>query len=324
MIDRFGRNIEYMRLSITDKCNYRCIYCMPEEGVCDIGHENILRYEEFLIIVRAAVSLGIRKFRLTGGEPLVRKGVVDFVKRLKSIRGVEELTMTTNGSLLKSLAQPLKDAGLDRVNISLDSLRHTRFKLITRGGNLNDVFEGINSAWRAGLTPIKINTVVMKNFNDDEIMDFVQLTLQYPFEVRFIELMPFSGNENMDYQYISNEDIKAKLPALKEAGANNGVAQLYTYPGALGKIGFISPLSHCFCESCNKVRVTADGKLKTCLHSNKEYDLSFPLKESAKNEEETFEIVKKKLEAGILGKEKRHKLLPGVKTVDRNMNKIGG
>ncbi len=327
MIDHYGREIQYMRLSITDKCNYRCQYCMPEEGIPDVGHENILRFEEMEIIVRAATELGIHKFRLTGGEPLVRKGVVDFVKRLKEIPGVEELTMTTNGALLGDLAAPLKKAGLDRVNISLDSMRHSRFREITRLGNLDDVYAGINAATDAGLTPIKLNVVIMKGVNDDEIIDFVQLTMQHPFEVRFIELMPFSGNEPLSTQYMSRDDMMKMLPALRPVDAipkETGVAELYTYPGARGRIGFISPLSHCFCGTCNKVRVTADGKLKTCLHSNQEFDLKPALRVGEKDTTSRKDGVKKALEEGILSKEERHHLSPGKKSVDRNMNKIGG
>ena len=327
MMDYYGREIKYMRLSITDKCNYRCQYCMPEEGIPDVGHESILRYEELETIVQVATELGIHKFRLTGGEPLVRKGVVDFVKRLKEIPGVEELTMTTNGALLGDLATPLKKAGLDRVNISLDSLRHSRFREITRLGNLDDVFAGINAATDAGLTPIKLNVVIMKGINDDEIVDFVQLTMQHPFEVRFIELMPFSGNEQLSEQYMSREEMMKKLPALRPVNVSpeeSGVAELYTYPGARGRIGFISPLSHCFCATCNKVRVTADGKLKTCLHSNQEHDLKQALREGANDPIHRKNMVKKALQEGILSKEERHHLEPGKKSVDRNMNKIGG
>jgi len=326
MKDSYGREINYMRLSITDKCNYRCKYCMPEEGIPDLGHDQILRYEELEAIVKASVELGIHKFRLTGGEPLVRKGIVEFVRRLKSIPGVTELTMTTNGALLGDLAKPLKAAGLDRVNISLDSLRHTRFKEITRCGDLNDVLAGINASTAAGFSPIKLNVVTMKGFNDDEILDFVQLTMQHPFEVRFIELMPFSGNKDMNYGYISTEEIMAKLPALKPVKKpinESGVAQLYSYPGSKGYIGFISPLSDCFCPSCNKVRITSDGKLKTCLHSNNEYDLKPALIENS-NGDFDIEKLKNSIEQAIMAKEECHHLQPGKATVERNMNKIGG
>lgn len=326
MRDSYGRDINYMRLSLTDKCNYRCKYCMPEEGIPDLGHDKILRYEELETIVRASVELGIHKFRLTGGEPLVRKGIVDFVRSLKSIPGVTELTMTTNGALLGELAKPLRSAGLDRVNISIDSLDPIRFKEITRLGNLNDVLDGIKASKEVGLSPIKLNVVAMKGFNDDEIIDFIQLTMEDPLEVRFIELMPFNGNKDIDYGYISNEEIRAKIPELvvvEEPLHESGVAQLYAYPGAKGYVGFISPLSDCFCPTCNKVRITSDGKLKTCLHSNSEYDLKPSLVKNI-NGEFDIEKVKKSIETAIMAKEECHHLKPGVATVDRNMNKIGG
>ncbi len=326
MKDSYGREINYMRLSITDKCNYRCKYCMPEEGIPDLGHDQILRYEELETIVKASVELGIHKFRLTGGEPLVRKGIVDFVKRLKSIPGVVELTMTTNGALLERLAKPLKAAGLDRVNISLDSLNHHKFNEITRCGDLKDVLAGIKASKEAGFSPIKLNVVTMKGFNDDEIHDFAQLTMEEAFEVRFIELMPFKGNKDINYEYISSEEILAKLPELRPVEASfheSGVAQLYSFPGSQGYIGFISPFSHCFCPNCNKVRITSDGKLKTCLHSNYEHDLKASLIPDANGE---FDIgkVKKSIEKAIMAKEECHHLEPGKATVERNMNKIGG
>lgn len=326
MKDSYGREINYMRLSITDKCNYRCKYCMPEEGIPDLGHDQILRYEELEAIVKASVELGIHKFRLTGGEPLVRKGIVGFVRRLKSIPDVTELTMTTNGSLLESLAKPLKEAGLDRVNISLDSLKPEKFKEITRCGDLADVLAGIKASRDVGFSPIKLNVVTMKGFNDDEIIDFVQLTKEEDVEVRFIELMPFNGNKDIDYKYISSQEILAKLPDLKlveKPSHESGVAQLYSYPGNKGYVGFISPFSHCFCPQCNKVRVTSDGKLKTCLHSNSEHDLK-PSLEVDSNGEFDIEKIKKSLEKAIMAKEECHHLQPGKATVDRNMNKIGG
>jgi cyclic pyranopterin phosphate synthase len=299
---------------------------MPEEGIPDLGHDKILRYEELEAIVRASVELGIHKFRLTGGEPLVRKGIVDFVGRLKSIPGVKELTLTTNGALLGALAKPLKAAGLDRVNISLDSLNHQRFKEITRCGDLEDVLAGIEAAKKAGFSTIKLNVVTMKGFNDHEIMDFVQLTKEEPFEVRFIELMPFNGNRDIDYGYISSEEIMAKIPgltAVEGSHSDSGVAQLYSLPASKGYIGFISPLSHCFCPNCNKVRITSDGKLKTCLHSNNEYDLKPALIEKTNGD---FDIKKIKafIEDAIMTKEECHHLEPGKATVERNMNKIGG
>ncbi len=328
MKDSFGREIKYMRISLTDKCNYRCKYCMPEEGIPDIGHDRILRFEDIERIARAAVDLGISKFRLTGGEPLVRRGIVDFVRKMKSIEGLRELTMTTNGSLLAGMADELAAAGLDRVNISLDTLRYSRFKEITRGGEIDDVVEGINAAVTAGLTPVKINAVVMKGFNDDEILDFLQLTFQHDYEIRFIEMMPFKGNNGCEYQFMSNEEIKAKMPALRPVpfhGEGEGVAQLFKYPSAKGRIGFISAISDGFCGTCNKVRVTADGKLKTCLHSNSEFDLKRALSVyAAEGEEAGKQAMKKALTEAITAKEKGHTLRIGEPAIDRNMNRIGG
>ena len=319
MKDTFGREINYLRISVTDKCNLRCRYCMPEEGVADLGHENILTFEEIHRVVVAAAKLGITKYRLTGGEPLVRRGIVGLVEQMKQIPGVEKITMTTNGILLPQMAEKLKEAGLDRVNISLDSLRHDRYREITRGGDLNQAIAGINAASKAGLVPIKLNVVMMKGFNDDEILDFVQLTLQHDYEVRFIELMPVGRAEN-DFTngYMSSEEIKARLPQLIPVEKQEGVAEIYRYRGALGRIGFITPISCNFCSQCNKLRLTADGKLKTCLHSEKEIDLKKALREGQPGD------LEKVLTEAIKGKEEKHHLGSGQAPISRDMNKIGG
>lgn len=319
MKDQYGRTINYMRISVTDKCNNRCKYCMPPEGVEDLGHNTILKYEEIERIVKAAASLGITKYRLTGGEPLVRKGIVSLVEKMAKIPGVEEIGMTTNGILLGKYAQELKKVGLNRVNISLDSLRHSRYKEITRGGDLDEVIAGINAAEKAGLTPIKINVVAMKGFNDDELMDFVQLTFQHDYEVRFIELMPIgTALDDCEYGYISCEEIKAKLPGIKPLEEGNGVAELFKYRHAIGKIGFITPISSCFCKECNKLRLTSDGKIKTCLHSEQEIDLREALDQNT--EEALVGIIKN----AINSKEERHHLEEGKAPIARDMNRIGG
>lgn len=319
MKDNFGREINYMRISVTDKCNNRCKYCMPPEGVEDLGHSTILTYEEIERIVSAAASLGITKYRLTGGEPLVRKGIVGLVEKLAQIPGVEDIGMTTNGILLNKYAEDLKKAGLNRVNISVDSFRHTRYKNITRGGDLDQVIEGINAAEKAGLTPIKLNVVAMRGFNDDEIMDFVQLTYQHDYEIRFIELMPIGTALNdCEYGYISCEELKSKMPALRPANSGDGVAELFKYPGAKGKIGFITPISSCFCEECNKLRLTSDGKIKTCLHSGQEIDLRAALDEG------TEEVLVATIKGAVASKEERHLLTEGGMPITRDMNKIGG
>lgn len=319
MKDQHGRTINYLRISVTDKCNNRCKYCMPPEGVADLGHDSILKYEEIERIVKAAASLGITKYRLTGGEPLVRKGILGLIEKMAEIPGVEEIVMTTNGILLSKYAEDLKKAGLNRVNISLDTLRHSRYKEITRGGDLDQVIAGINAAEKAGLTPIKINAVAMKGFNDDEILDLVQLTFQHDYEVRFIELMPIgTATDECGYGYLSSEEIKAKLPGIKLLEESNGVAELYKYRHAIGKVGFITPISSCFCEECNKLRLTSDGKIKTCLHSEQEIDLREALDQDT--DEALVEIIKQ----AINSKEEKHHLGEGNMPIARDMNKIGG
>lgn len=319
MKDNLGREINYLRISVTDKCNLRCTYCMPPEGVADLGHNTILTFEEIERIVRVAASLGINKYRLTGGEPLVRKGIVDLVGKISKIPGVEEIGMTTNGILLKEYASKLKEAGLSRVNISLDTLRYGRYEKITRGGDLDLAVEGLDEASKVGLKPIKINVVMMKGFNDDEILDFIQLTINHDYEIRFIELMPIgTAWSDCEYQYISAEEVKKKLPMLEPIEGDSGVAQLYRYKGAIGKIGFISPISSCFCDDCNKFRMTSDGKLKPCLHSNREIDLREAL------DSNDDEILANVIKNAILTKEERHRIGEGVAPVMREMNKIGG
>lgn len=319
MKDNFGRDINYMRISITDRCNLRCTYCMPEDGIENIGHDQILSFESIERIVKASVALGIKKFRITGGEPLARKGVVELIGKLSKIDGVEELTMTTNGIMLGKYANDLKKAGLSRVNVSLDTLNHTKYSKITRGGDLDEVFNGINAAMRAGLTPMKLNVVAMKGFNDGEIIDFLQLTYQYPYEIRFIELMPIGQAEaSQEYELMTVEEIKKKLPALRPIEGSHGVAETFKYPGAIGTIGLISPMSRHFCNECNKIRLTADGKLKPCLHSNEEIDLNAALAQG------DDEVLQELIKNAILGKDEKHYLNEGAAPISRDMNKIGG
>lgn len=319
MKDCFGREISYMRISVTDRCNLRCKYCMPEEGIEDLGHENILSFESIERIIKASTELGITKFRLTGGEPLVRSGIVDLIEILAKIKGVEELTLTTNGIMLDKYAEALKNAGLDRVNISLDTMDPKKYAEITRGGDLSRVIAGINASINAGLLPVKINVVAIAGFNDDEINDFVQLTLNHPVDIRFIELMPI-GHAQLDqgYTFMSSEDIKKRLPNLIHLENHCGVADNFKYSNAIGKIGFISPMSNHFCGICNKIRLTADGKLKPCLHSNQEIDLNHILK-SGDNEK-----LKGIIATAIMHKEQRHHLNEGAEPITRDMYKIGG
>lgn len=319
MKDSFDREISYMRISVTDRCNLRCRYCMPEEGVENLGHDRILTFENIERIVKAAAALGIKKYRLTGGEPLARKGIVHLVEGLAKIDGVEELAMTTNGTLLADQADALKKAGLQRVNISVDSLKHDKYEEITRGGDLDAAFAGVNAALKAGLTPLKLNVVAMAGFNDDEILDFVQLTVNHPIDIRFIELMPVGQTgKNSKYRYLSSEEIIGKLPGLISLNKQEGVAEIYKYPEALGNIGFISPMSKQFCCSCDKIRLTADGKLKPCLHTDEEIDLRDVLN---RNDDE---LLLETIRNAILRKGEKHHLNDGAKPVDRGMSQIGG
>ena len=319
MKDQFDREINYMRISVTDRCNFRCKYCMPKSGVENLGHDKILSFESIERIVRAAVSLGIHKFRLTGGEPLVRKGIVGLVEKLAKIEGVYDLAMTTNGALLKDYAADLKKAGLSRLNISMDTFYEEKYREITRGGDINEVMDGLDAAVAAGFTRIRFNAVIMRGFNDDEILNFAQLTLNEAFDVRFIELMPIGHAENdWRYGYVPNSEIKERLPGLIPVSSKDSVAQYYKYPDAIGRIGFISPMSNHFCGSCNKIRLTADGKLKPCLHTNEELDLSPILKTG------DDEALKEAISQAIFNKEEKHHLSEGADPIDRDMNKIGG
>ena len=314
MLDNYGRTIDYLRLSVTDLCNYRCRYCMPEEGVCKKLHEDILRVEEYEEVARAAVACGVKKIRLTGGEPLVRQGIIEICRRLRKIEGLKELCLTTNGSLLPELAKPLRDAGVDRLNISVDTLRPERFAHITRRGRLDEALAGIQAAEDAGFRNLKLNTVLIGGFNDDEIGDFLQLTMEHPWEVRVIELMPMgpcAGWEETCFQ--PGTIILERFPALKVIDAQ-GVARRYRLPGAKGTVGLISPLSHEFCGDCRRIRVTADGKLKGCLHAREEISLRG--------------LHGRELEAairmGILQKRRQHHLTERPSDTPRNMNQIGG
>lgn len=279
MQDPFGRSIDYLRLSITDRCNLRCRYCMPEEGVPSLAHGDILSYEELLRVARCCVALGIRKIRVTGGEPLVRRGVVDFVGQLAQLPDSPEVVLTTNGLLLAELALPLKIAGLARVNVSLDTLHAERFLALTRRDGLRQVLDGLAAAEAAGLTPVKINVIPLKGVNDDELLDFARLTLKHPWEVRFIEFMPISPD--LDYRSADGlpmAEVERQLRLLGPLESvprqdSAGPARLFHLPGAQGCVGLIPAVSGHFCPECNRLRVTADGKVRGCLFGNEEIDL---------------------------------------------------
>jgi cyclic pyranopterin phosphate synthase len=281
--DKYNRQVEYMRISVTDRCNLRCFYCMPEQGVCKMDHQDVLRYEEIVRVVREGAALGISRIRLTGGEPLVRPGIEGLIRSIRDVEGIKEISLTTNGLLLKDRAMGLKEAGLDRVNISLDSLVPEKYKEITRGGDLKRVLEGICASIEAGLKPVKINVVIMKGINDDEIGDLVKLTRMLPINVRFIELMPIGhAFQWFKEHYVSVDSIIKRLPDLvpEDKVQGSGPSVNYRLPGAaMGTVGFIGALSHNFCNRCNRIRLTADGKLKPCLHSDLEVDLRPALRE---------------------------------------------
>ena len=312
MEDTFGRKVDYLRLSVTDLCNYRCRYCMPAEGVCKRGHGEILSVEECVEIVQAAAKCGVSKVRLTGGEPLVRRGILDICRGIAAIPEIEELCLTTNGSLLPELAAPLRQAGADRLNISLDTLRPQRFTHMTRVGRLEDVLRGMDAAREAGFLHTKLNVVLMKGFNDDEIPDFVDIARRFPVEVRFIELMPIGEGDSE--QFLPGEAVLTACPDLRPI-EDSGVAQRYRPSVGQGLVGLIQPMSHRFCGGCNRIRVTADGKLKPCLHDCQE----LPLR--GLHGEELLRAVQR----GIAVKPERHYMAEtGHSESGRNMNQIGG
>ena len=333
LIDNFGREISYLRVSITDRCNYRCIYCKPEEQFEFIPHEEILRYEEIVEIIEESVNLGVTKVRITGGEPLARKGVVDFIKKLREIKKLEDISLTTNGFFLSEYAEKLKDAGLKRVNISLDSLQEEKYKKITRGGSLEKALKGIDSALKAGLLPIKINTVLIRGINYDEVEDFVRLTLGRSLNIRFIEFMP-SGEglkDNYRDKFISVLEIKESLAekySFKPIDINsgNGPAKYYQIKGGQGTIGFITALSQHFCKTCNRIRLTSEGKLRPCLFSNMEVDIKQAIR-NAKTDDKIIrsKIIRNNIVEAISIKTEGHKLNEKFSNRDSfKMSKIGG
>jgi cyclic pyranopterin phosphate synthase len=325
MTDAHGRRIDYLRISITDRCNLRCQYCMPAQGVPKLRHDEMLSYEELLRLIRLLVSMGISKIRITGGEPLVRKGVLYFCENVARIPGIQSVSLTTNGVLLEQFAEGLLRAGIQRINISLDSLDPRKFASITRRDCFDQVWRGILKASELGLSPVKLNAVVMRGVNDDEIEDLARLTFKDPFHVRFIELMPVNAEE-ADGLFMGSDEILGRLSAMGplspvNSSHSNGPARHYQFQGAAGKIGIISPISHHFCPACNRLRLTADGKLRTCLFAAHETDLGSTLREGASD----AGILRTVREA-ILAKPEKHALaLGGVrKCISRPMVAIGG
>ncbi len=327
-IDPFGRAVTYLRISLTDRCNLRCVYCMPQEGLRWQPRADQLSAEEIVRVVEAAARVGVTRVRLTGGEPLVHPRVVEIVRRIASINGIEEVSLTTNAMLLEQLAQPLADAGLNRVNVSLDSLDADKFRRITRGGDLTRVWSGIAAAERARLAPLKLNTVVVRGLNAQELPAFARLTIENDWHARFIELMPIGNAQDWGEgfpapaeRYVSVQEMKAQLatcnlyPATSPLG--NGPARTYRIPGALGTLGFISPLGEHFCQNCNRLRLTSDGKLRSCLVIPNEVTLRAALRNGQPLEPFFAQAIAQKPE--------HHDMLAAVPAVSqRGMSQIGG
>ena len=324
-LDRFGRSISYLRISLTDHCNLRCVYCMPEDMTFRPNAE-LMQDDELLLLVSLFASLGFHKYRLTGGEPTVRAHIVDLVRAIAHTPGVRSLTMTTNGILLSRLARPLAEAGLQRVNVSLDTLNPEKFRRLTRWGRLEDVWEGIQATEQAGLTPIKINAVIVRGYNEADVVDLSRLTLDHPWQVRFIEMMPFAGaTELQTTQVVTAEEMQQRIEMtlgsmqLANGGELDGEARLYHLPGALGDIGFISSVTQPFCASCNRARLTSDGRLRLCLLREGEVDLLTPLRAGA-----SLEDLRQLILDGIWYKPWGHGLAEGLIPLNRVMSEIGG
>ncbi|WP_029949494.1 GTP 3',8-cyclase MoaA [Parvimonas micra] len=313
MKDRFGRNITYLRISVTDLCNLRCKYCMPESGVKSLCHSDILSIEEIVEIVKVASKNGIKKIRLTGGEPLVRRGFINLCKQISKIDEIEDIAITTNGVYLKDMADELFENKVRRINFSLDTLIKEKYNDITRRNDFDKTMESLFYAIKKGFK-VKINVVLIGGFNDDEIQDFVNLANDYDLEVRFIELMQIGETANWSKdKFVSNKIVLEKVPELEFDGVS-GVAKIYKIKGQKGRIGLISPISCSFCEDCNRIRLTSDGKLKPCLHSKDEINLK------GLSGEELEEVFKR----GIFEKPEKHHLEDGKSESARDMNKIGG
>jgi len=322
--DSFQRPINYLRISVTDRCNLRCVYCMPAEGVDLMSHNDILSYEEIHTVVKAAAEMGINKVRLTGGEPLVRAGLPELVRLLAGIHSIDDISLTTNGTLLAEYATELKEAGLHRVNVSLDTLKPDRFEQITRCGNLEDTLAGIEAARAAGLNPVKINVVAMGGINDDELVDFAAKTVSDGWHVRFIEHMPVNGDDSGLIKLVSVKEMRQRIETLGKlepwkVDVGNGPAKYFRLPDATGTIGFITPVTEHFCYQCNRLRLTADGKLRPCLLSEDEIDLREPLRQGASAEE-----LKNLIEKATASKPQGHRLAEGARKKGRPFSQVGG
>ncbi|MCX6039491.1 MAG: GTP 3',8-cyclase MoaA [Chloroflexi bacterium] len=323
--DRFGRKIHYLRISLTDHCNLRCIYCMPEEMTYRPPAE-MMQDDEVLLLTRLFADLGFDKIRLTGGEPTVRAHIVDIVRGIAAIPGIRHVTLTTNGVLLSKLSKPLAAAGLERVNVSIDTLNPAKFKRLTRGGDIEDVWEGILAAEAAGLTPVKLNAVVVRGYNEEDVVDLARLTREHPWQVRFIEMMPFGGATDLQTgQMVSAKDMQGRIeqalgPLVPANGGQlDGEARIYRIPDAQGDIGFISSVSAPFCADCTRARLTPDGILRMCLLREYEIDLLTPLRAGA-----SLEDLRKMVLEAIWNKPWGHGLADGEIPLNRVMSEIGG
>jgi GTP 3',8-cyclase len=325
LVDKYNRHLNYLRISITDRCNLRCLYCAPGGLVPKLEHDDILRYEEILRVVRIGVSLGISKIRLTGGEPLMRKGVYDFLHELAAIDGLSDLSLTTNGVMLADNIEKIKTAGIKRINISLDTLNPEKFRLITGYDMFDQVWDGIEKAHANGFDPIKLNVVALRGYNDDEFVDLARLSLSYPFHIRFIEYMPIGNAQMKSSDYILSDDIRASLSGLGELVPvqrkhMDGPAQRYKIKGAKGEIGFIQAMSHHFCHTCNRLRLTANGQLRPCLLSDIQLDIRGPLRSGCSDDE-----LKAVFLRAVQHKHESHHFSPGSSfRVHDAMSDIGG
>lgn len=323
-LDTYHRRIDYMRVSVTDRCDLSCIYCTERE-VPRLSHNDILRYEEIQKIIKAAVRLGVRSLRITGGEPLVRPDISALIELLIQVEGIDDITLTTNGTLLKKYAEELKKAGLKRVNISLDTFKVDRYKKITGKDQLQEVLNSIEAAQKVGLNPVKINTVVMRGINDDELLDFARMSASEGWHVRFIEMMPLVNAEIEGKKLVSVKEMMNTIrqslgelePCLTTSG--KGPAKYYRLPNANGTIGFIGPVTECFCSTCNRFRITADGGLRPCLLEDDEIDIKTPLRGGAS----IFDLEQLMKKAAVL-KRKRHRLNETYTHGQRQMWQIGG
>ncbi|MFC4769207.1 GTP 3',8-cyclase MoaA [Effusibacillus consociatus] len=330
LMDKFGRVHDYLRISLTDRCNLRCVYCMPAEGMKFMENEKHLTFDEIEAVVRVAAKLGVRRLRLTGGEPLVRPNVEELVERLSAIAGIEDIALTTNAIFLAQKADALKKAGITRVNISLDSMKQERFGKITRGGDVKKVLAGLEAAFRVGFHPIKLNVVLMKGFNEDEVDDFLRMSIDRDINIRFIEYMPI-GHDDDGWRdlYLPLEYVKERCEALglapesTEAVYGNGPAEYFKLPGAKGTIGLIHPVSDHFCEKCNRLRLTADGNIKPCLFWQDEFNVRKYIGDDQALEDLFFRALDIKPESHEMAKVLFQEELSHEPTV-RRMSQIGG